>query len=175
MCPFCGFRDPILYKMQFHIESFHTPDSPFVVEEEKAEMMELIESEDSGYVLCTEETCGEPVLRQELQTHLDMHLAERVALTESGDDRPRSSGHPHSRVLPAENPSSNALVRVRSSRSRPESSPPPTSSSASSSKAKSRRSHSSSAGSNSRLQKHRTSDDQPSQKKSKSKKTGVST
>ncbi|KAF8457980.1 hypothetical protein BGX38DRAFT_1154818 [Terfezia claveryi] len=47
VCPFCGFHDPVLYKIQFHIESFHTPDSPFIIEEEKAQIMELIEDEDS--------------------------------------------------------------------------------------------------------------------------------
>ncbi|KAF8477256.1 peptidase family C78-domain-containing protein [Kalaharituber pfeilii] len=84
-CPFCGFRDPLLYAIHFHIESFHTPDSPFVVAEEKAKDIEITEEEHS-YVLCPEEACQEPVLRQELQTHLDMHLAERVALTESVDE-----------------------------------------------------------------------------------------
>ena len=146
VCPFCGFRDPVLYKMQFHIESFHTPDSPFVVEEEKAEMMELIEGEDSGYVICTEETCREPVLRHEFQTHLDMHLAERVALTEPNDERSRSSGHSnsHNRVSGAETGGNlaTALVRLKPSRSRSEKSPAPARPSSSSSKSKSRHSHS---------------------------------
>ena len=90
VCPFCGFHSSVLYNMHLHIESLHTPDSPFIVEEEQAEMAELIEVEDSGYLMCTEENCGEPVFRQEFQTHLDMHLAERVALTDF-EERPVSS------------------------------------------------------------------------------------
>ena len=92
VCPFCGFHSSVLYNMQLHIESFHTPDSPFIVDEEQAGMAELIEVEDSGYLMCTEENCGEPVFRQEFQTHLDMHLAERVALTDFEESPASSSG-----------------------------------------------------------------------------------
>jgi len=177
VCPFCGFHNPILYKIQFHIESFHTPDSPFIVEEEKAQVMELIEDGSSGYVLCTEETCGEPVLRQEFQTHLDMHLAERVALTDSGDERPRSSGRSHTRAVETSG-NSKSLIRLRSTRSRSERSPAPTSSSSSSPKRKTRHSHSeihTSSSSHSHHKEHsKTGEEQP-RKKSKSKKLGVST
>lgn len=102
VCPFCGYRITQLYVMQLHIESFHTPDSPFVVQEEKAQSVELVDDEGSSYVLCPEAACGEPVFREELQTHLDMHLAERVALTDFNEvtrpqtapSRSRSSSRP---------------------------------------------------------------------------------
>lgn len=92
VCPFCGFHSSVLYNMQLHIESLHTPDSPFIVDEEQAGMEELIEVEDSGYLICTEENCGEPVFRREFQTHLDMHIAERVALTDFEESPASSSG-----------------------------------------------------------------------------------
>jgi len=175
VCPFCGFHDPVLYKIQFHIESFHTPDSPFIVEEEKAQIMELIADEDSGYVLCTEETCGEPVLRQEFQTHLDMHLAEQVALTDSGDERPRSSGSSRTRIAETSG-GSKALVCLKKPRSRSERSPAPTSSSSSMPRA--RQSHSethASSSSHSNHKKHSRTGEEQSRKKSKLKKLGVST
>ncbi|RPB19709.1 DUF1671-domain-containing protein [Terfezia boudieri ATCC MYA-4762] len=170
VCPFCGFHDPVLYKIQFHIESFHTPDSPFIIEEEKAQIMELIEDEDSGYVLCTEETCGEPVLRQELQTHLDMHLAEQVALTGSGDERPNSSERSCTRAAETSG-DSKALDQLKNPRT-----PAPTLPSPSSSIPRARHSLSeshTSSSSNSHHKKNSRTGEEQSRKKSKLRKLGT--
>lgn len=91
-CPFCPFADPDASFVAEHIEFCHPENgvastikdshplestgrspSPFPVNEESTDQ----------YVDCPH-GCGETVTTAELSTHLDLHVAEGIALDESG-------------------------------------------------------------------------------------------
>ncbi|KAI9797537.1 MAG: hypothetical protein M1833_005448 [Piccolia ochrophora] len=98
-CPLCGFTDEDPYVVLLHVESLH-PEEENVVpsqsvngfEVEQApvaayrslnvEEADLCPPDGKEYVTCPENECGEAVLYSELETHIDMHLAERMTLDE---------------------------------------------------------------------------------------------
>ncbi|KAL2128378.1 hypothetical protein VTI74DRAFT_9271 [Chaetomium olivicolor] len=78
-CPFCGWvNEAGEYQMLLHIETLHSEgDSPFVVKEDNSRnSAEAIE--DSQYVECPVESCGELLSLQELDYHLELHAEEAV-------------------------------------------------------------------------------------------------
>ncbi|GME42391.1 hypothetical protein GTA08_BOTSDO09135 [Neofusicoccum parvum] len=97
-CPFCGYTSRESYMIILHIEERHTDDSPFVVKEgpdapafapsppgrshpTSPSNPRNAPSEDGGddaWVLCPEPDCGEQIPLQDLNEHLDLHLAERL-------------------------------------------------------------------------------------------------
>lgn len=87
-CPFCPFSDQDATFVEQHIEYCHpeggqdapqslsqTASAPFPTEEP-----------DDNYIDCPH-GCGETVTIAELETHLDLHVAEGIALDESGQDQ----------------------------------------------------------------------------------------
>ena len=107
-CPFCDFKDGDSYFMLQHVELIHPEDgeSPFLVTEEEPSRAYQHEpdgeketakgngpkdgstqpfdsSKRDEYVECPHE-CGEFVLSTDLSTHLDFHIAEKMAVVDSG-------------------------------------------------------------------------------------------
>ena len=107
-CPFCGFKDNNSYFMLQHVALIHPEngESPFLVAEEEQSRAYQHEADgvkeaakrnggtdcsanSSGgskkdeYVECPHE-CGEFILSTELSSHLDFHIAERMAIVDSG-------------------------------------------------------------------------------------------
>ncbi|KAI9772965.1 MAG: hypothetical protein M1840_008847 [Geoglossum simile] len=87
-CPFCGLTENDPYSFLLHIETFHAEgESPFVVREPGQERngdhtesrTEGSEDSEGDYADCPEEGCGESILLVELQSHSDLHLAEKMA------------------------------------------------------------------------------------------------
>jgi zinc finger-containing ubiquitin peptidase 1 len=101
-CPFCGLKENDQYSFLLHIETFHAEgESPFVVRESgQGRNGDLAESrvdgsEDSegNYVDCPEEGCGESILLVELQSHIDLHLAEKMAYDGTEELPDNDDGH----------------------------------------------------------------------------------
>ncbi len=96
-CPFCDFTDTDTYALLLHVETLHSEDdSPFVVREapdlsdhpinrqihpHNPSLEELPSDpfgDDAEYVACPEPDCGEAIFLTELDTHIEMHLAEKT-------------------------------------------------------------------------------------------------
>jgi len=97
-CPFgCGFTDPNNYTLLLHVETAHSEGvSGFAVQDDgelqdatslekpspgspASDGVKLEESSaEEDYVECPEEGCGESISHEELQSHLDLHLAEKM-------------------------------------------------------------------------------------------------
>lgn len=103
-CPFCEFSDHDNYFLSQHVEVCHPEEetSPSdrqdggkaairTYEESFRRVQSRLTNEHSdrdSYIDCPH-GCGETVTTAELQTHLDLHIAETLALEDSGgfDDR----------------------------------------------------------------------------------------
>lgn len=103
-CPLCDFtvhhKDD--YVLQLHFEQVHTTDSPFRIEGDPGpappplpkrpssalsandDQTSLASSQDEGNtVMCPEPDCGETVLLNEFNDHLDYHAAETLSFDET--------------------------------------------------------------------------------------------
>jgi hypothetical protein len=104
ICPFCSFETNDDYALLLHVETLHNEDdSPFVIKDgDEVEQRQtepatasletpnknLSEEAVTGtpvFVECTEDGCGELVQKDDLQMHLDLHMAELVFVEEAGD------------------------------------------------------------------------------------------
>ena len=97
LCPFCGYENDDSYFLTLHVETVHpeSGESPFAVrgttsgkkdfppvgEGSTADTLSYRDREHD-YVQCPLQSCGEQVLRAELSTHTDFHVAEDMALEE---------------------------------------------------------------------------------------------
>lgn len=112
MCPFCGYKTDDAYFISLHVEQYHTEDSPFRIRDSPplppSQLLNpstnhgVVEESQEGWVQCPQEDCGEEVLAEELNEHLDLHLAERLSsedgasITRSNMDSNSSSSSQHS-------------------------------------------------------------------------------
>ncbi|KAL2019963.1 hypothetical protein VTK56DRAFT_8963 [Thermocarpiscus australiensis] len=103
-CPFCGWQSRAgEQEMLLHMETLHAEgDSPFVVHQDKED--NTFDSngaaEDVQYAECPVEGCGELLLLQEIDYHLELHAEE------SGDHLQETSAPaPEQTVPPAPSPS----------------------------------------------------------------------
>jgi hypothetical protein len=98
-CPFCDFADSDAYFLTQHVELCHPEngESPFIARE-SPDPARPVSSEDQThtehhenapqddteeeYIDCPHD-CGESLLTTELQSHLDMHVAEGIALEDA--------------------------------------------------------------------------------------------
>ncbi|KAH6622172.1 peptidase family C78-domain-containing protein [Boeremia exigua] len=99
-CPLCDFT--VLptddYILQLHFEQAHTEDSPFVVKDDPEPLLPSLGSsskckhvqdttssddDDENTVACPEPDCGELVLLDDFNDHLDFHAAETLTSTET--------------------------------------------------------------------------------------------
>lgn len=96
-CPLCDFT--VLptddYVLQLHFEQAHTEDSPFVVKDDPEPLssapasfsgckQDVTSSDDEGNtVACPEPDCGEVVLLDDFNDHLDLHAAESLSFDET--------------------------------------------------------------------------------------------
>ncbi|KAL9093310.1 MAG: hypothetical protein Q9165_004051 [Trypethelium subeluteriae] len=92
-CPFCGYETEDSYTITLHVEQYHTDDSPFQVKD-TSPLLQLpnqhrsntlsdyyasIKESQDEWVRCPQEECGEEVLLEELNEHLDLHYAEKMS------------------------------------------------------------------------------------------------
>ncbi|KAI9841923.1 MAG: hypothetical protein M1837_000309 [Sclerophora amabilis] len=102
-CPFCEFTDHESYIMMLHVETLHSEgDSPFVVtesqEQEQLGFNQVAASnvginepstqaslpvDSEEYVTCPESDCGEAILLAEIDTHIELHQAEKEVTEDS--------------------------------------------------------------------------------------------
>ena len=97
-CPLCDFA--VLpaddYALQLHFEQEHTDDSPFVVKDDPEPLPPLASSSNCKHaqdatssddeektVACPESDCGELVLLDDFNDHLDLHAAETLSFDET--------------------------------------------------------------------------------------------
>jgi hypothetical protein len=89
-CPMCSFcvSHGDEYYLQLHFEQEHTDDSPFKItddqygtEQSAAEANAPADADfDNDYVQCPEAECGEDILIEDFNDHMDLHAAEKVTL-----------------------------------------------------------------------------------------------
>ncbi|OSS45394.1 hypothetical protein B5807_10225 [Epicoccum nigrum] len=106
-CPLCDFA--VLpaddYLLQLHFEQVHTEDSPFVVKDDPEPLPPFASSSNCKHaqdatssdneektVACPESDCGELVLLDDFNDHLDLHAAETLSF----DDTARKYHSHHS-------------------------------------------------------------------------------
>ncbi|KAL9079742.1 MAG: hypothetical protein Q9157_001415, partial [Trypethelium eluteriae] len=92
-CPFCGYETRDAYTITLHVEQYHTDDSPFQIKDSSPPSQlpdrhqpdkpsepyaSLKESQDE-WAQCPQAECGEEVLLEELNEHLDLHFAEKLS------------------------------------------------------------------------------------------------
>lgn len=98
-CPLCDFT--VLpnddYILQLHFEQVHTEDSPFVVKDDSEPLLPSLASlskrkheqdtpssdDEEGTVACPEPDCGEVVLLDDFNDHLDLHATETLSFDEA--------------------------------------------------------------------------------------------
>lgn len=98
-CPLCDFT--VLptddYVLQLHFEQVHTEDSPFVIQDDpellppslaspskRKHVQDTTSSDDEeNTVACPEPDCGEVVLLDDFNDHLDLHAAETLSFDET--------------------------------------------------------------------------------------------
>jgi hypothetical protein len=98
-CPLCDFT--VLptddYVLQLHFEQAHTEDSPFVIEDDPEPLPSSLgpsskrnhvhdttsTDEKDNTVACPEPDCGEVVLLDDFNDHLDLHVAETLSFDET--------------------------------------------------------------------------------------------
>lgn len=98
-CPLCDFT--VLptddYILQLHFEQAHTEDSPFVVKDDPEPLLPARASsskrkhaqdtpssdDEESTVACPELDCGEVVLLDDFNDHLDLHAAETLSFDET--------------------------------------------------------------------------------------------
>lgn len=92
-CPFCPFSDVDASFVEEHINFCHpeggatqSVDDSRLVQDGELPSSHLLDKADTiQYVDCPH-GCGETVTTAELSTHLDLHVAEDIALDETGAD-----------------------------------------------------------------------------------------
>lgn len=105
-CPLCDFtvRPTDDYVLQLHFEQVHTEDSPFVVKDDPEPLPLSYDSsykrkhvqdttssdEEENTVACPESDCGEVVLLDDFNDHLDLHAAETLSF-----DKTTGKYNPH--------------------------------------------------------------------------------
>lgn len=112
-CPLCEFK--VLpaddYVLQLHFEQAHTEDSPFVVKDDIESLPSALASSSScrhmqdapssddeeNTVACPEPDCGEVVLLDDFNDHLDLHAAETLSFDET-TGKYNSHHHPPSNM-----------------------------------------------------------------------------
>ncbi|KAE8552853.1 hypothetical protein EYB25_004232 [Talaromyces marneffei] len=100
-CPFCEFEDYDSEFLNQHVAYCH-PEDPNTLSQsshtrrnwttpqedlqatQTSEPLVVVDNTDDLYIPCPH-GCGEDVAKTELQLHLDLHVAESVALDETGD------------------------------------------------------------------------------------------
>ena len=98
-CPLCDFT--VLptddYVLQLHFEQVHTEDSPFIIQDDQEPLPSSLGSsskrkheqdttssdEEENTVACPELDCGEVVLLDDFNDHLDLHAAETLSFDET--------------------------------------------------------------------------------------------
>ncbi|XPS99270.1 hypothetical protein M3J09_008449 [Ascochyta lentis] len=98
-CPLCAFT--VLptddYVLQLHFEQVHTEDSPFIIKDDPEPQPSSFSSsferkhvqattssdEEEHAVACPEPDCGELVLLDDFNDHLDLHAAETLSFDET--------------------------------------------------------------------------------------------
>jgi Ubiquitin-Binding Zinc Finger len=127
-CPFCHFTDQDASILELHVNTLHGEDesSSRAVNHEYSQAFEKsnnpvpsksqshadVEEKNAAqtvndYVLCPEPDCGEEILASELQSHQDLHVAEKIAFEDMEGEsmttephvrhrRRRSKGNPKS-------------------------------------------------------------------------------
>lgn len=106
-CPFCQFHDRSSYILLLHIEEMHPDGSASVIPKGNGPIPEpandpgldmASSAQSPEYIICDVEDCGEPILMTELDSHMDLHYAEQVALKDfesaggsEGSRTPKSS------------------------------------------------------------------------------------
>ncbi|KAF3046170.1 hypothetical protein E8E11_004006 [Didymella keratinophila] len=101
-CPLCDFtvRPTDDYILQLHFEQVHTEDSPFVVKDDpgllppsrgssskrKNEEDTTSSDDEESTVACPEPDCGEVVLLDDYNDHLDLHAAETLSFDDTTGD-----------------------------------------------------------------------------------------
>ena len=101
-CPLCDFVDESEYVFQLHFEAIHPPGDnsssshPPLSKSSRDDLGHDNKPENSSsnsdpgqYVECPDAACGESMLEIELQSHMDMHLAEKMTFD---DNEAQSSG-----------------------------------------------------------------------------------
>lgn len=104
-CPLCGFFDSDTYILLLHVEQMHPEHAPALskaAEKSTSQMSEeqftlnalelITEGQAPEYVMCDVEGCGEPVLLAEIDSHVDLHYAERLALKDVFSDTEDQTG-----------------------------------------------------------------------------------
>lgn len=100
-CPMCDFtvRPTDDYILQLHFEQAHTTDSPFIIEDDPEPLPPSLprpsskrmhanqgtpaSNQQEGTVLCPEPECGELVLLDDFNDHLNYHAAETLSFDET--------------------------------------------------------------------------------------------
>ncbi|CAI7671695.1 unnamed protein product [Penicillium pancosmium] len=92
-CPFCPFSDQDATFVEQHIEychpeggapPSHTYDSPAFETTSPSPSPFQVDEESTGKYVDCPHGCGETITTAELVTHLDLHIAEGIALDDSG-------------------------------------------------------------------------------------------
>ncbi|KAJ8064515.1 hypothetical protein OCU04_006847 [Sclerotinia nivalis] len=75
-CPFCGYQTESEYQIMLHMETLHAEgESPFITKD-SASVIAMVDQEDVNYADCPVDGCGEMVLFDELESHIEMHGEE---------------------------------------------------------------------------------------------------
>ncbi|KAF5879623.1 putative peptidase family c78 protein [Botrytis fragariae] len=76
LCPFCGFKTESEYQIMLHLETLHAEgQSPFVAKD-SASVVAMVNQDNVNYADCPIDGCGEMVLFDELDNHVEMHGEE---------------------------------------------------------------------------------------------------
>lgn len=88
-CPFCPFTDKDSYILSLHVDYCHPETATTGVQEQPIETQpqDGATPDDEQYLECPH-GCGEVIHKDELQVHLDLHMAETVALDDTGGLQP---------------------------------------------------------------------------------------
>lgn len=86
-CPLCPFSDADTDFVAQHIEFCHPETGPAFAEEPHPLPTAVGHESVEKYIECPH-GCGETVTTAELSTHLDLHIAEGIALEDGGASQP---------------------------------------------------------------------------------------
>ncbi|KAK4229871.1 peptidase family C78-domain-containing protein [Podospora fimiseda] len=104
-CPFCGWKteggERDTYEMMLHVETMHSEDeSPFVVKDDAGKGRDsspspsAAKTEEPLYAECEVEGCGELILLDQLDYHLELHSDETGEQPNSHEKSKASSSAP---------------------------------------------------------------------------------
>lgn len=83
-CPFCPFADSDGQFVSQHIEYCHPEGADFSLPDPESAPQRPSSADDTEKYVDCPHGCGEIVAAAELDIHLDLHVAEEVALDDSG-------------------------------------------------------------------------------------------